>query len=478
MRNLFQFDYELAKHPFATVIILCLSAALCGYWLLYPAQIALLMPDSTSYIEFQDYRGAGYPAFLSLLKFLGLSVEQTIMVQTVLFFVCLAYLGSSFKQRFHSTGFSIALVIGIGLNPAITRYNGSIITESLYFSSLFIFLGLILRVCYTRTSSGRIKRPLNYILIGLFFAWLILIKPVSWALIAVPIFIVWQHLSLRENTARAIGFLFLGFISMHIAGTTYRYMVHEQLSGSSFFGNQLIGKLAFTKFDPEKTPYPAAGKLWLETMKPSHQARKKLDNHSERFLFALNTYDFLRFDNMPAIVQAMDTKDTNSAQKNIALSVLKQNPQSYAYDVGLNFFNLWAIGELQHKTFSIAYNQKLDSIVTQFKNDIPKPYYLNEEGSLLVLVIKPLLVVIAILNILVIFIGIFNVLRLKATSTEFNHLFIMACTVNAYFLLTALLQAALTRYAIVAWPIHLILLLGLIAVFTQRFFLKNSIIYR
>ena len=473
MRIFFQFDYELAKHPFAAVIILCTSAALCGYWLLYPAQIALLMPDSTSYIDFQDYRGAGYPAFLALLKFLGITIEQTAIVQTVLFFISLAFLGSSFNQRFRSVSFSIALLIGIGLNPAIARYNYAIITESLYFSSLFIFLGLILKLSYLRTSRGRVRRPLNYVLIGLLFAWLILIKPVSWSLIAVPILIIWQHLSLRENTFRALGFIVLGFACMHIVGTAYRYAVHEQLSGSSFFGNQLIGKLAFTEFDPEKTAYPDAGKLWLKTMEASHQAHKKLDNHNERFLYALNTYDFLRFDHMPSIVKAMNTQDINSAQKDLALSVLKQNPQSYAYDVGLNFFNLWAIGELQPKSFSIKYNQKLDNIVAEFNDKIPKPYYLNEDSSLQVVIIKPLLAIIALLNIIVILIGVFNALRLKATSAEFNHLFIMACTTNAYFLLTALLQAALTRYAIVAWPMHLILLFGLIAILSKKLFIKE-----
>ncbi len=468
MRNLFQLDYELAKHPFAAAIILCLSAALCGYWLLYPAQIALLMPDSTSYIEFQDYRGAGYPAFLAFIKLFGLNLEQTVISQTILFFISLSFLCNAFNQRFKSLVLSIALLIGIGLNPAIARYNFSIITESVYFSSLFLFLGLTLTCCFQRTSRGRIMGRSKYILIGSLFAWLILIKPVSWSLISVPILLIWQHLSLRENTFKVTALILLGFMTMHIAGTAYRYSVHQQLSGSSFFGNQLIGKLAFTDFKPETTPYPEAGKIWLDIMKPSHDARKKLDNHSERFLFSLNTYDFLRFDNMPAIVEAMKTDDKNSAQKDLALAVLKQNPQNYAYDVALNFFNLWSIGELQRKSFSQQYNQKLDQITDEFKGKIPKPYYLNEEGSLQVILIKPLLTVIALLNIFTVLIGVLNALRLKAQSPEFTHLFIMACTVNAYFLLTALLQAALTRYAIVAWPMHLMLLLGICALLRKK----------
>ena len=475
MRKLFQFDHELAKHPIAKLIIISLSLALCAYWLLYPAKIALLMPDSSSYIDFQDYRGAGYPAFLALLRFLGLNIEHIPIIQNLLFFIALAFLGISFNNRFKSLGLSLALLIGIGMNPAITRFNFSIITESVYFSSLFIFLGLILRINYKRTSSGRIKRPLNYVLLGVLFAWLVLIKPVSWSFIAVPVFIVWQHLSLRQNIARSLTMILFGFICIHILGASYRYTVHEQFSAGSFFGNQLIGKLAFTSFDPNNTPYPEAGKLWLEIMQPSHQARQRLEKHSEKFLFALNTYDFLRFDNMPDIVEAMQSDDPKSAQKDLALAVLQQNPKSYAYDVGLNFLNLWAIGELQTKSFSVAYNKKLDHIVANFKDDIPRPYYLNEDGSLQVIIIKPLLALIAILNILLVIIGILYILRLKPQGTAFNQLFIMACSINAYFFLTALLQAALTRYAIVAWPMHLILLFGLIALLRAHLFLPKQI---
>ena len=364
-------------------------------------------------------------------------------------------------------------MVGIGLNPAIARYNFSIITESLYFASLFIFLGLILKICYQRTSRGRVRRPLNYFLIGLLFAWLILIKPVSWSLVAVPVFIIWQHVSLKENIARTMIFIFIGFICMHVAGTAYRYAIHEQFSGSSFLGNQLIGKLAFTPFDPEKTPYPEAGKLWLDIMQPSHEARKRLDKHSERFLFSLNTYDYLRFDNMPSIVSAMQTDDKNSAQKDLALAVLRQNRQSYFYDVSINFINLWTIGELQTKSFSLTYNKKLDQIKSEFKDRIPKPYYLNEDGSLQVIIIKPFLLLIAILNFITVLTGIFYFIRFKPQSTTFNHLFIIASSANAYFLLTALLQAALTRYAIIAWPMHLILLFGLITLFRNKVFIEN-----
>ena len=471
IRNIVQFDYQLAQRQSSFVIIVFISAALCGYWLLYPAQIALLMPDSTSYIRFQDYRGAGYPLFLAICRLFGLSVEQTTIIQSLCFFAGLAFLAQSFSLRFRSIVLSIALLIGIGLNPAIVRYCFSIVTESVYFTSLFIFLGLILRI-----NSDKHTNIYLYCLIGMLFAWLILIKPVSWSLIVVPILLLWQHLTLKHNILKIGCFILAGFILMQLCGTAYRYSQHQQISGGSFFGNQLIGKLAFTDFDPEAVPYPAAGKLWLSIMTPSHQARDEfIENHHQRFLFALNTYDFLRFDNMPAIVEAMNTTDTSSAQKDLAMAILKQNPQSYFYDVGLNFYNLWAIGELQNKGNAIRYNQQIDKAVAKYQSAIPTPYRLNEENSLKVTVTKPLLLLAAIANFGLLFYALFqHIFRFKPMSSDIHSLLIMTASTNAYFLLTALLQAALTRYAIVAWPMHLILLLGLIAIIKHALFTQTE----
>lgn len=492
IRNIIQFDYQLAQRQLATIIIVAVSAALCGYWLLFPAQIALLMPDSTSYIEFQDYRGAGYPFFLAICRFLGFSIEQTTTIQTLLFFNSLAFLGYTFNQRFKTLSLSIALLIGIGLNPAITRYCFSIITESVYFSSLFIFLASILIIRIPKQAQTSSTKASHYLFIGALFAWLILIKPVSWSFIIVPILLIWQHLtlkpthkpthkpihlkrsSLKQGPLTVLFLLLIGFITIQSLGTAYRYSQHQQVSGNSFFGNQLIGKLAFTDFNPDITPYPEAGRLWLEIMQASHQAKDEfIQEHYQRFLFALNTYDFLRFTHMPNIVKAMNVNDSSSAQKELAIAVLKQNPQSYLYDVGLNFYHLWAIGELQNKHKSLRYNQQLDKVVAKFNTSIPRPYYLSENGSLRATFIKPLLLLIALINFTLLLYGLIkHIVRFQPLPTDLSTLLIMACSVNAYFLLTSLLQAALTRYAIIAWPMHLILLFGMIAL-ARNYWMKK-----
>jgi len=428
------------------------------------------MPDSTSYIEFQSYRGAGYPLFLSIFLSLGLSLQAITLLQTVLFFTSLAFLALSFSKRFNSLLGAIGLIVLIGLNPAITRFNFTIITESVYFSSLFLFTAVFLSL---PTKRARYK---HIILSGL-FTWLILIKPVSWAFIAIPFFILWQSLTVKGQTLKILLYFLLGFVIIQSLGTVYRPAVHEDKSVNSFFGSQLIGKLAFASFDPKRKPYPEAAEKWLDIMQPSIEARSSyMDNMTQDFLFSLNTYDFLRFNNMPLLVNEMGVSKENvgEAQKQLAISIIKQNPKAYAYDVALSFYNLWAIGEVQTHNTALIYNEKLNAITKQYDKKIPHPYYLSNEKTPVPYILKALLLLMFTINISLVIYGLFkHVLAFKPLPNEISLLFTLACSVNAYFFLTALFQAGLTRYAVVGWPLNCIILIGTTIYLMQLVFSKN-----
>lgn len=450
-----QLDQNFSQARLSDILLLCIATAACCFWLLSPSDIQLHMPDTTSYLRFDSYRGAGYPAFLNLLLALGLTVENIPIVQSILFFSSLCFLCWRFKNFFNSFVFAVLLLIGIGINPAITRYCFTLITESLFFASLFVFLGLLLH-----KSDQPSKKAL--FAIGACFCWLILIKPVSWAFICVPILLLWQILVAKDHLLIKSTVLILGFIVVFSAGAVYRYYHHQQWSAGSFMGNQLSGKLAFTEFDAAQTPYPEAGTHWLNLMKPAHIARHSLDKDYEKFLFSLNLYDYLRFDKMPEIIDLMAVPEEQRAKalQEMAFSIIKQTPEAYAYDVYLSFYNLWSIGELQNYQKSISYNKQARALTNKLSADMPALYILNEDNSIAPVVIKSFLSAAFILNIAIILYSLFSYLiRFKPLPSKLNILLIMSCSVHAYFLLTALLQAALTRYAIVAWPMHLIIVL-------------------
>ena len=452
--KLCQLDRDFAQSLTSSILLFFFASAILCFWLICPVDIQLHMPDTTSYLRFDSYRGAGYPFFLQLIQMLGIQLEQVPIIQSTLFFACLMFLCVQFKHFSGSFLFATALMVGVGMNPAIARYNSTLITESLFFSSLFILIGFLL---------GRMNSKILF-LIGAFFAWLILIKPVSWAFICIPVLLIWQFTIEKNKPLTKAVVLISGFLIIFSAGTLYRYYHHQEWSAGSFFGNQLSGKLTFSSFEPSGTPYPVAGKYWIELMQPIHQARNEfLQEDYQRFLFALNMYDYLRFSKMPEIIALMDVdkKDEQPALKEMAFSIIKQNPQAYFYDVYLNFYNLWFIGELQSYQNSINYNNQIDLMNKKMGGSIPKPYALNEDNSIVPIIIKPFLLLAFVLNILIILYCIFVfVFRLKAMPEKLNSLFILCCSVQAYFLLTALLQAALTRYALVAWPMHLIVVLA------------------
>ena len=457
IRKLHTLDENFVHSPISNLALLFAAICMCCFWLLFPVDIQLYMPDTNSYLRFDSYRGAGYPIFLGLLKSLNMPLEYTPIVQTILFYGCLYFLCVRFSKFYSSFVFSLALMIGIGMNPAIVRYCFTLITESLFFSSLFILLGIL----FSRPDkSGNII----LFLIGICISWLILIKPVSWSFICIPVLLIWQAFVQKNKALLKSALFILGFLIIFSAGSLYRYNTHQQWAAGSFLGNQLIGKLAFSKFEPSQTPYPKAAEHWLILMQPIHQARNNfLTEDYQRFLFALNMYDYLRFSKMPEIIALMNIEpiEEGAALTKMAFSIIEQNPTSYLYDVYLNFYNLWSIGELQSHKNSVLYNKQLNALKEVLGPNKPTPYYLNEHNSIKPIIVKPFLFIAFALNIGIILFCLVNyIFRLKGIPNPLNVLFILSCSTHAYFLLTALLQAALTRYAVVAWPIHVIIVLA------------------
>ena len=291
-------------------------------------------------------------------------------------------------------------------------------------------------------------------------AWLILIKPVAWAFICIPVILILQFFLARTQPYKQTAALFAGFILIAFSGAAYRYDVHQQWTSGSFLGNQLIGKLAFTEFDPRRSAYPSSAEHWLELMEePKSLRTEHMDTLNERFIFSLNIYDYLRFRKMPEILAKSGIEEPQHAtgSQDLAFSIVRQSPGGYLEDVVLHFWGLWTLGELQSEKVAQNYNAKLSLIEGRLPDEIT-PYRLEPQSPIAYFTIKGFLLIAAITNIVILFLGLRQLIhRLKPLPETGLSLVVVACMIQSYFLLTALLQAGLMRYAIAAWPLHLVI---------------------
>ena len=432
-----------------------LGVLIIGYWCLSPPIIPAMVPDSSSYLEFQPFRGAGYPLFLDTVRWFDHDLSSIQYWQLGLLIISLCVLAYSVATFSGSAVAAFAVIVGAGLHPQYIRYCFTVLTEPLFFASLNIFVAIQMRQFFHTNR--------YWFSTGALLAWLILIKGVAWALVCVPIVVLINQLLSRDRNIskpifKHLVYWLFGFMLLTSVGMIYRFAHHDTVKAEPFLGNQLIGKLSLTEVNPAETSFPKSVELWQREMAPIIQAKNEnfSDDWDEQFLFSLNYYDYLRFVRTQEMLAVAGSKLARlEFQSQLASELLSIAPDAYFKDVTINFYALWTQGELQTKAFAKQYNAQLDNLPTALSNTLP-PYYLRENGQMAAYVIKPFLYLTFVINVLCLLYGLGFWLRKNAIPKPVMPLFITCLTIQAYYLLVALLQAALVRYIIPMWPLLLI----------------------
>jgi hypothetical protein len=120
--------------------------------IIIPPYFSLIDSDSAGYIEFSKYRTALYPIFLRMLTWAGLEMQQIAYVQLLIFSVALMVLSAALLRTGVPRLLILVLVLLLGLNGYFSSFHLTILTESLFFSTLVIAAALL--IDYLRT--GRI----------------------------------------------------------------------------------------------------------------------------------------------------------------------------------------------------------------------------------------------------------------------------------------------------------------------------------
>ena len=145
LRALRRTDTQLASSGLGGQLIVAMTLLLFGLWMLFPPEIALRMPDTTSYLRFDAYRGAGYPLFLTVIQWFTNDLLHVVYIQVAGLFIAIGYAGIRLKQYTQSGLSGIFLILGIGANPIFIQYGFTLLTESLFFTSLIMIAGLLLQ---------------------------------------------------------------------------------------------------------------------------------------------------------------------------------------------------------------------------------------------------------------------------------------------------------------------------------------------
>lgn len=249
-----------------------------------PSYLALIEPDSTTYLDFYPTRSALYPTLLTVCRQLGLSLLQITWIQLAFFCVALAYLLVVLRRCWVSRLLLAVLVGVLTGNILFSSFHFSILTESLYFSLGVFVAGLWIE--YFR--SGRAR---NLVAAGILLGLMMGLRPVAMALVPMQIIaVIWRR---PERMARWL-MIVLTFASfgVGVAGERLLYWSHHHHAPRSTAPLLLMGKAAML-IEPDMTfsgPYAedlqSLGRALYARVKPIRDVLEAAPSVAVRLHFA------------------------------------------------------------------------------------------------------------------------------------------------------------------------------------------------
>ncbi len=355
-------DQEYAKRTSLRRTTLFIIACACLlFYTIYPIQNSLITFDSDSYIKFDATRTVGYPLFLAFIKKLTGGYESIPMIQLTLFVMSLTHFTASFMRSIKSFFLPLTfLLITLSLQ-GLMQFHFEILTESLFLSAL-MFLGTQWFSFIDAPSCTRAAW------LGAIIGILILIRPSGYVILITVLLLICMKWSWIKQYS--LSFIIPVTFALSL-GSIMNYHLHGFFKTQSFLGHNLYGKVAFTLTDDMVDADPIKQKMithMTKAMAPFQQSLTLIKSNKHYYKLAAPIYDVLRYHfltQFQTMIPEMNTlPNRDDFYKDIAITIIKQNPTSYIKDVLRNYSALWLLWGLDTHTEYIELQSHIKTLKT------------------------------------------------------------------------------------------------------------------
>jgi len=334
------------------------------FWAQFSGSYNPIAPDSNGYLYFFSgtdagfNRLAGYPAFLLLMTNLKFSLIQIGYIQLGIFVFSLYFFLDSLLRFGISKVIVGLLFIGLLANPFFNKFHFIILTESLSFSFLLIFLGLIIFLIRGITNA-------RIILLGTVIGFLAAMKPVS--LIFFPIglitlfmlFLISNSRSFQKNLL-SLFLLCAPCLIILSAEKVVFFSAHDEKYSQiteHFYGKSIMSTTFsnYKSFD-DNLPESEMLKLLDEKYSSDQKYLESLEDFSEKLaiysLLENDAYKHADLNNELARIASENDLEPLELKKAIIFYSLKNNPSVFLIMTlrhYFSFFNIYPSGEYYNK---------------------------------------------------------------------------------------------------------------------------------
>ena len=430
---------QFIKNPVINFILqLFLSIVLFFVISEMPSIMDEVQPDSSSYMNFQPYRKSLYPMLLDLSNLLDINI---LIIQKFIFSFSVVYLFFKTLEFKVNPLLCLLLLLLLIFNIYYISYTKIILPESLFFSSIILFLAAILKK----------DNFYKFILIGLMLGLIFNLKnigPVFSILALLMIFIT----GVIKIDIKKICLIFIPIIFLTFLENFFFYQKHQ--NRSSVFYNAVIGKLFILsgKESFDINSYPEKLKDLLVSSKSfyskTHEFLNEIKNPVLKADYAADYEVHAQY----LFVERFEAKDelkiylrNNSIP--IFFNLLINNPLDYLVLTLNHYVGLWSTGMryLYPIPKSIPYVEDLSKVSGFVKFDNKKLLLLGQVFFLVLFIFSLLILFVTSLN-----------------CKKKNFLFSLSVIIHVYLISVSFINVSTIRYLM---PIYPLLLFSIILFF-------------
>ena len=409
--------------------------------------------DSGSYLAMSSFRSLGYPVFLKVLTNIGLDLRGIAWTQTLIYAFSSALLIRVVILRL---GFfaGIGVAAGLLLNPHLTRYQFTILTEGPWISVLLLWAAALVTLFFARDNLFR-----NAIILGALTGLAYAIRPASLAM--APMLIVAPLLLYRTASLRRVAVTAIVAVAAFLVVAGLERGPHRIVHGDAPVDQ--FANLAFARglmLDdhraPSETPYPALSAALARDYGAVHRFLREEGDIRVRQFLNVRYEAIAHFTYRPPEFQttlAETGEDGTAVLRRVGVDRILANKLAFLQRGLEHFVGMWTIFRVSTPSGAAALQDFLS-------RNAPLPHANLDPALRPIVSVRPLAIVLqsglwaagAFMTLQLITLGGMFLLRRPLSRTTLLNLALIA-TVQGGYLAIAMLNTAIERFSISYLPL-------------------------
>ena len=449
---------------------LALITAYLNYVALYQGPLPLcLAPDSTGYLLSSAHRTIGYPIVLYLVRLVCDELSCLPVLQLNALLLAAAFMATSFARLTNRWFVCLAIYLAVVSCVDIVSFAALALTEVTFVCMLSLHLGACARF---------LRQPgsVSGSLIGVLGAFAILVRPAGYfLLVAIPFLVLLTWYSGVRLTRRNVFSIMAGLAAPLLLASVAHYAKTSDFGTQSFAGISLLGQVVpllktdAQHADPFVRELQASVNSALADQPTNVFSNEYRDHTTNSYNALLYTVALKKVRESLPRDATLTEQSVNDKARSAAMAIIRDEPLQYFAHVTSHTFGMWrALFSAPYPLASVRHDcanrtgaglpSELGSIarylnhqsielnrwLQKSEGDVPATIF--DKGRVLLSFFAPYFIVAGFALTFVWIVLLFR--RNWSTPTSTLGIYAIAC-LWGYFVLVAMLQPALRRYAII-----------------------------